>query len=671
MLAPRLWNLAFVFALLLLCTGALARDPQDSRYYIANGDYLDLRLSPDAKHLAALVRSESTYALVFLKASDFSVVGGMKTANEELILEYHWVNNERVVFEIAEFRAGWELPSGTGELWAVNLDGSDVKLLAGIRAQDANSGSRIKKRERSFATFELLNTLPDDPKNILVIEHPWEQRGNWFYDTRSTFPIVSKLNVKSAKRRKVSTLPHRGANAFSDWSGRLRFMSWVDEEAEVRSAYRQSDQDPWVDGELLADATESVRVYGIDDEEDTVYLGYPEGPNEIEAIYKLQLETGMRESLLDTLESDVTNIIYDPVTSIPVAIVSVPSGPRYDYLDPKHPIARFHRSLAKAFDGQLVDIVSSDQEGNLHIVRVESDTNPGEFYVYDTRTKEARFVFANRSWMDVTKLAPKIPLSVEVRDSVRVPALLTLPSDESEEKSVLIVYAHGGPHGVRSPWQFEEEVQLLAANGFAVLQVNHRGSGGFGERFIEIGYKEWGGAMIDDIEDVVEKVLQEYAGRIKGVCAYGASFGGYASLALAARDPEWLDCAAGFAGVYDLAAKYEKGDIPTLPFGEAYLEKSIGTDEKQLRDYSPVYHADAISVPVLLIHGGKDRRVPIYHAKKMHKALLDAKKDVQLVVDGTVGHGLYSEEKRAAHWESLMDFFKKNTVVRESSFSLR
>lgn len=643
----------------------VARTPASTRYYIANGDYLNVKISPDGQHLAASMRSKDTYAIVFMRTDDFAVVGGMKTADREIIGDFHWVNNDRLLFEIAEFRGGYELPSGTGELWAVDRDGSDVKLLTGWRAQDAQRGSRIKTRERAFSTFTLLSTLPNDPRNVLVLEYPWELRGNTFYDTRSTFPIVAKLNVRSAKLRKLQTLPHRGADVFADAAGQLRFLRWVSNDAKTHSAYREANDKPWQDAATLANVDTAPAVHGIDLSTNQIFLMIAAGEGQHDSMIVVDPATGNTRTLVEPQRSNITHVFYDPQTSLPIAAVSQAGGPQYHYFDRQHPLVRLHRGLAKAFAGQLVDIAHSDRRGNLHVIRVASDVNPGEFYLYDSRTREARFVLANRSWMDVQKLAPKISITVTARDGLQIPALLTLPKGSPQAKFPLIVYSHGGPHGVRSPWLFEEDVQLLAARGFAVLQVNHRGSGGYGQRFLKLGYRQWGGAIIDDIEDVVASVFAEYGDRLGRACSYGASFGGYASLVLATRNPEWLACSAGFAGVYDLTVDYEKGDIPTLPYGVSYLEKAIGRDPGQLKAFSPVYHADGINVPVLLIHGGRDRRVPSYHATVMRDALAKAGKQVDFVFDPTMGHGIFSEAKRAAHWDRLINFFRENLADSE------
>lgn len=646
----------FVLLSLLSVTSVVhSRAPGDIDYFIANGDYLDVTISPDGRHLAALVRGEESYALVFLDVRDFSVVGGMKTGRGELILDPQWASNKRVIFRIADFTPGWEQPRGTGELWAVDTDGGRLKLLAGYRANDSRSDSRIRHQENRLATFDVLSSLPGDAKYVLVVEYPWEKTGTWYRDTRNTYPVVHRMHIYSGKLRKVEALPHRGASVFADRDGELRYLTWADEEATLRSAYREQGGDEWKDAARF-DAGRSPRVYAIDKATGRLYLKVRHGPGEQDGVVLLDPQTGERQVLVNDLQSNITHVLYDAVTTFPVGVISVPSQPRYDYFEDMHPLVRLHRGLRQHFSGQLVDITDSDASGKLHVIRVESDTNPGEFYLFDSERKEARFLFSNRSWMDVALLSPKEALTIRARDDLEVPALLTMPKSDGDAAVPLIVLSHGGPHGIRSPWQFEEEVQLLASRGYAVLEVNFRGSGGYGQRFMERGYGQWGGAMIDDIEDAVNAVRQRYP-QLGKVCSYGASFGGFASLALATREPEWLACAVGFAGVYDLAEMYKRGDIPTLRTGEGYLNRALGTDEAELDTYSPAKNAGRIKVPVLLVHGGQDRRVPQYHSEVMRDALAKAGGDVELIIDPTVGHGMFGEDRRGEFWARLLAFF--------------
>lgn len=656
--------LILALSLTSVVTPAYAREPNATDYFIANGDYLDLKISPDGLHLAALVRGEGAYALMFLRAATLEVVGGLKLSGGDMIYNYQWANNDRVVFEVAQWSPGREQPSGTGELYGVDSDGSRLKVLFGRRAQDQNRGNRITKRERAFASHELVSLLPDDPKHVLIVEYPWELRGNFYIDSRTTFPIVSKLNIYNGRRKKREVLSHRGATARTDSSGQVMFIAWNDDAGIYHGALRSFDDKGkplgWDESSALPEDVEKPWVLAMDSKAKTVYVGGESGDRLLDTVWRVDLQAGRADVLIDNLEADISSVLRDPKSGAPIGLTTIPNQPEYHYLDPSHALVKLHAGLRQSFDGQLVNFVSASGDGTQIVVHVRSDRNPGEFLLFDVDNKTARFIFANRSWMDPNALARTTTLQITARDGVKVPVLLTMPPEPTASVVPMIVYSHGGPHGIRSSWEFKEEVQLLAHHGFAVVEVNFRGSGGYGGRFLEYGYGEWGGKMIDDIEDAVEQLRASRPNQFGSACAYGASFGAYASVALATRQSDWLACAAGFAGVYDLTALYTRGDIADFIGGEAYLERAIGADDAKLEAFSPVGHADQIIVPVLLVHGEKDRRAPVYHAEQMAKALLEANRDVELVVEPSFGHGIFSEKERARHYERLIAFFDQN-----------
>jgi dipeptidyl aminopeptidase/acylaminoacyl peptidase len=168
---------------------------------------------------------------------------------------------------------------------------------------------------------------------------------------------------------------------------------------------------------------------------------------------------------------------------------------------------------------------------------------------------------------------------------------------------------------------FDWEAQLLAHYGYAVLQVNFRGSSGYGEDFKYAGYHEWGGKMQDDVTDATLWAIEQKIASKDNICIYGASYGGYAALMGAVREPTLYKCAASYAGVTDLQLMFKTGDIRYSNTGRTYLHESLGDDEADLRERSPVNHAADIQVPVLIIHGKEDWRADFEHATRMHDAL--------------------------------------------------
>jgi dipeptidyl aminopeptidase/acylaminoacyl peptidase len=224
----------------------------------------------------------------------------------------------------------------------------------------------------------------------------------------------------------------------------------------------------------------------------------------------------------------------------------------------------------------------------------------------------------------------------------------------------MVVMIHGGPHGVRDYWEFDGEVQLFASRGYAVLQVNYRGSGGYGDKFEKAGYLQWGGKMIQDIIDGTRHVVETYSIDENRMCLYGASYGGYAALMTAVRAPNTYKCTIGYVGLYDLNYFYTESDVMDLMGGEAYLNKVIGTDKQQLNEYSPVNHADKIKANVMLIHGEKDSRVPVINAEAMLKRLQSKGKKVPYLNFSNSGHGVYDEQGRDTLYKGVLEFLDKN-----------
>jgi dipeptidyl aminopeptidase/acylaminoacyl peptidase len=202
----------------------------------------------------------------------------------------------------------------------------------------------------------------------------------------------------------------------------------------------------------------------------------------------MELATSQIKQLFTGLSANLQGWIEDSSSLEPVISMSYPGKVEYHYLETDSPLAKIHKTLFRAFKGQEVYITSQTRNGRTLVVRVSSDVNPGEYYLFDTRTRGAEFLSANRSWINPASLRPMKPVMFESRDGVRVKGYLTLPELIAGSEPPLVVIPHGDPHGVRDYWDYDSEVQLLANRGYAVLQINFRGSGGYGDAFHEMAF---------------------------------------------------------------------------------------------------------------------------------------------------------------------------------------
>jgi dipeptidyl aminopeptidase/acylaminoacyl peptidase len=202
----------------------------------------------------------------------------------------------------------------------------------------------------------------------------------------------------------------------------------------------------------------------------------------------------------------------------------------------------------------------------------------------------------------------------------------------------------------------------LVEAGFAVMQINFRGSGGFGKAVMNGGLKTWGSVIQHDIIDATKSVVDK--GLVNGdrICIYGGSFGGYSALMAPLVEPSLFKCAIGFVGVYDLPFLYESGDIPLRKSGIRFLERAIGRDMEQLRSFSPVYRASELNLPIMIIHGEEDPRAPVEHAYAMMQALDAANKPYRKLMFAKEGHGLYNPEARSDMYQQMIAFFSEHLL---------
>lgn len=627
--------------------------------FVKHGDYLDMDLSPDGKHISARMRVEGRVYLVFLDTETMKIVGGVKPRSGDEIHSAAWINDERIVYQFREAVYSSDRPVATGELFATNIDGSKSTTLYGYRAGESSTGTRLKKREDSNATPEIISNLVNDEKQILIVEYPWTLKGRFWQDTRQTKPEISRLNVYSGKKRKLEVLPHPGAEPLATEDGKINFIRWTNEKFQYEAAYRENEDAQWTS--INNEQAKNHVPIGLSKNGDKVYFKGNVGEKAFSTLFELDLKTGFYTQIFSDLEADIQNYNWDPQLDKPVVGFTYPDKVSYSYAEGESETAKLHKKLASAFSGQHVSITSQSKSSGLVLVHVSSDINPGEYYLFDTKTNDARFLWANRSWLDPNEMAAMQTLKFTSEDNLEINGYITLPKGlAADEKAPMVVMIHGGPHFVRDYWEFNSEVQLFASRGYAVLQINYRGSGGYGNKFEHAGFREWGGKMIQDIIAGTQYSVDNFPIDENRMCLYGASYGGYAALMATVRAPDTYKCTIGYVGIYDLNYAYTESDTMKLMGGEAYLNKVIGTDKVQLNEFSPVNHADKIKANVMLIHGEKDSRVPVINAETMLKRLEDVGKEVPYLNFSKSGHGVWDEEGRYTLYKGVLEFLDKN-----------
>lgn len=646
-------------ALLIAFATSFDAGAVDVDAFIKKDKFTEVKISPTGEFIAAAVPLDDRTILVILRRSDSKVTGRFSLGENSHVEDFVWVSPTRLLISPAERMGALDKPVLTGELYAINADGTRAENLVGYRVEGSGSDTHIQVKKVEDVSASLVDDLPNDDKYAVISVQPF---------TGDAYSRAEKLDVNSGRRWPLTTVPVRNANFYTDNTGLVRFATGAGGDRVNKLFYRKDERSPW---ELLVDGSRDERPQlplGFSQDNRTAYLqvSHDEGPDSIVA---MDVETRKRTEIMrhayadpgadGSLLSRNPGIIYRPGTGVPIGAQFRGGKGETRFFDPASPEARLQRSLEAAFAGSTVEVTSQTTDGHLALVHVASDRNPGDYYLFDTGTKKADLLVSSRSWFDPEKMNPVEPIEFASRDGMTLRGYVTRPAGHPTGALPMVVLPHGGPFFVRDEWRFDDDAQLLASAGYAVLQVNYRGSDGYGWAFEQAGAREWGGKMQDDLTDATRWAVKQGIADAGRICLYGASYGGYAALMGVAKEPALYKCAAGYVGVYDLPLMHSEGDTHQIASGKTYLNEWVGPPD-EVAKVSPARLADHIKVPVFLAAGGRDERAPIGHSKLMEKALLTAGVPVETLYYPNEGHGFYEPEHRREFYTRLLAFLSRN-----------
>ncbi len=319
------------------------------------------------------------------------------------------------------------------------------------------------------------------------------------------------------------------------------------------------------------------------------------------------------------------------------------------------------RSLRAAFPGKTVNVLQRSHDEQQLIVAVNGSDRPTEVYHYDRASRRASLISETKPWLAELKFAQAHTLKVKSKDGFEIEAYLTMPANPSAKKRPLIVLPHGGPIGVRDDRLFDPEVQFMASLGYAVLQVNFRGSEGFGTAFRKAGEGNYGKAIEDDIDAAIAAALAQYPLDESRMCTAGSSYGGYSAMVSTIRWPGRFRCAISMFGVSDLALFFTASDSGRSQEVREDMEKKIGnpnTDIERMKANSPLYRAAELNVPLMLVHGTEDVRVDYEHTRRMMRMLDFAGRPPIVVELEGEGHGIEEAPNRRKAWGAIAGFLR-------------
>ena len=608
--------------------------------FFRSPDIAQPRLAPDGKHLAFLMPVKGKMAVILWDLSTGKAVTLARTYDAD-ITELFWKGNEHIVF------SGDPTGGESRVIFSVAISTKKITRLSD--AYDEN-----RHTEASFAY--IMDRMDLDPDHILIYGRSGEggrSVGLYF------------LNVKNATR---SIAPNddstneevRGWGV--DNQGIVRYQVRVQHGSksyEVRSSGTNDWKEIYKTDAGVGAIFESIRFVGFSSNNKTLYT-IKTDLDGTQVLYGLDTETLQWGSpIFSYPHAEISDVLFSSDHSRINAIYYSSGRDKVIWKN-----ARL-ASISKALDASLPPstlkrIVSMSKAEDVFIVAVYADQNPVEYYFLDLRgkTQLVRLGKTN-THISSSQLQPMQEITYKARDGLLIHGYLTLPKEATGGKRVpLIINPHGGPYGIKDVWGYNPEVQFLASRGYAVLQPNYRGSGGYGLEFIKAGSKQWGKKMQDDLTDGVAWAIAHGYADPSRVCIYGASYGGYAALAGAVFTPDLYCCAVNYVGVSDLKFianwKSEMSDETN-----SFYKTMIGDEPEFIKERSPVNFIERIQIPTLHAYGENDPRVVIQNWTELESELKKYNKTYEYIRREGEGHGFHKEEARLGFYQKLDLFLDK------------
>lgn len=640
----KLFTIIIISCVSLTC---IAKDTKiEVENFFKNPKFTGLQLSPNGKYLAVLSPINERKNIVILETEGLKNARPITKFDEQDINSFTWANNDDIVFTLDS--DGNEAFS----IYKINAHSKRGRVITLVGSKAGASGIR---------SASIVHLLPNDPENIIVQYNGRNIKAPDLYK----LPLNSKWDSKRERNYKMDIiaknpgdvqgwlLDHdgdvRGAVSMDGLTGKFHYKKKGEENFRVLREFNVED--------------ENISPLAFDFDNKTLFVASNIG-RDTSAIYRFDPEKNkLGELIFAEPEIDVSNLMLSLKRKKLIAISYFDEYPEVVYFDKE--TAQMMASLEMNFKNKTVNVISQSKDEMLNVILVTSDVDPGQYYLFDKKKNTLKSLVSRMDWLDTEKLSPMKPIKFKSRDGLTLRGYLTVPKESNGKNLPLIVNPHGGPYGIRDFWGFNPEIQFFASRGYATVQVNFRGSGGYGRNFQQAGYGgKWGAEMQNDITDTVKYLVSQGIVDPKKVCIYGASYGGYATMAGLTFTPELYSCGINYVGVTDVELLFESMPKHWEPQREL-LKKQIGDpdDADLMKKMSPLYHVDKIVAPLMIVHGAKDPRVVKKHATELRSALEKrgiTLSDDEWIMKDNEGHGFKKQENKFELYSKMEKFLAKH-----------
>jgi dipeptidyl aminopeptidase/acylaminoacyl peptidase len=597
------------------------------RDFFRNPEKSVYRISPDGRFVSHTEPFERRMNVFVEPRGEIGKGKAVRVTSETTrdITNYGWKNNDTLVY-VRDFDGDENF-----HLFAVDKEGKN--------ARDLTPFPGVK--------VDIVDELEEIDNELLI---GMNQRDPACFD-------VYRLNVITGAMKLVAENPGDIVQWGTDHTGAVRIAIRTDG-VNNTLLYREQEGEEFREI-VTTNFKESLAPLFFTFDNNAIYAASNLGRDRM-AIVKYDVANNRElEVIYEHPEVDVTGLEFSRKRKVLTTIRYTTWKTQWEFLDES--TRTLYDRLSAKLPNHKITIVDHTKDEHVFIVRTSSDRSMGAFYLYDFAADKLERLADVAPWLPEERLAPMKPITYTTRDGLTINGYLALPVGTPAKNLPIVVNPHGGPW-VRDEWGYNSEVQFLANRGYAVLQVNYRGSTGYGRAFWESSFKQWGRKMQDDVSDGVLWLIKEGIADPKRVAIYGGSYGGYCTLAALTFSPELYACGIDYVGVSNLFTFMKTIPPYWKPFLESMYEM-VGnpeTDKELLTAASPVFHVDNIRAPLFVIQGAKDPRVNIEESNQIVEALRKRGIDVPYLVKENEGHGFRNEENRFEVYEAMEAFLAKH-----------
>lgn len=601
-------------------------------------DAYDAAISPDGKQIAIIVNIRGEYGVrIVTRGKKDKKLRAVVLGKGVKPTWVKWANNKQVLVSL------WESKKLRGTPFTVNfiytLDSTKMKGKILVESRE------IFRQNNA----DVIDFLEDDPDHILMA----------FSDTDQSQPDVQRVNVVTGRSKRVKRSRLNVQNWYTDSRGEPRVGQGLVERNSAREEWRltirDAEEDRWRDADYYPGLEANMRIFGFTDDPNELVIGDRAGQDTL-GIYVYDLvkkEVSRKLFHHDTYDAQGLVVNSDGAIMGASFVADTNETQLFDEYDTV--LGR----MRERFSDYTVDWVDQSSDGRIVLFKVSNAYDPGGLAIVDASTNDVSMLAALRKELPATQMGSVADIAYPARDGFEIPAYLTLPAsvvDTADIKDLpFVVLPHGGPYA-RTAKRFDYFAQFFATRGYAVLQMNFRGSAGYGKKFEDAGRENWV-KMQDDVEDGTRWLIKNGLADPDRICIAGWSYGGYAALIGAIKNPELYACAISMAGVTDL--KDMINDIKKYRFGALAAQNFVlrGFDSKKaIAENSPVKRAAELKVPLFLAHGKDDERVHFDQFSRMKSALKKSSTPVTYMQFDDEDHFLSNQQNRQAFFRGLDKF---------------